>query len=202
MAAIPRIVDGELFHARYDAHGRERLDVELLSLIGRTAILWLTALVVFRFMGKRTLGKMGPFDYAVAIMIGEAVAIGMEDTHTPLVNAIAITFALGVLQWLLTWFNVRFRWLEKLTQGTATPVVVNGKLRPKAMRKMRITKSDLFEELRQNDMTLNEVKEARLEPTGKVSVLKSDSSNSGPSSSEQSGGREPGHTRTRPKDGD
>jgi uncharacterized membrane protein YcaP (DUF421 family) len=54
--------------------------MEVLILAGRTAILWLTALVVFRFMGKRTLGKMGPFDFAVAIMIGEAVVflLGMN----------------------------------------------------------------------------------------------------------------------------
>jgi Predicted membrane protein len=54
--------------------------MEVLILAGRTAILWLTALVVFRFMGKRTLGKMGPFDFAVAIMIGEPVITlkGME----------------------------------------------------------------------------------------------------------------------------
>jgi uncharacterized membrane protein YcaP (DUF421 family) len=47
------------------------------------------------------------------MIIGEAIAIGMEDTHTPRVNAIAITVALGMLQWLLTWLSLRFRWLER-----------------------------------------------------------------------------------------
>ncbi len=163
--------------------------MEIIALVGRTAILWLTALVVFRLMGKRTLGKMGPFDYAVAIMIGEAVAIGMEDTHAPLINAIAITFALGVLQWLLTWFNLRFRWLEKLTQGVSTPLIVNGKLQEDTMREQRMSTADLMMELRQNDVQLKDVKEARLEPTGKVSVQQkssSSSSNSGSSSSSNS----------------
>ena len=46
---------------------------EILTLVARTAILWMVALVILRFIGKRTLGKMGPFDYAVTIMIGEPI---------------------------------------------------------------------------------------------------------------------------------
>lgn len=161
--------------------------MEILTLVGRTAILWFTALVIFRVMGKRTLGKMGPFDFAVAIMIGEAVAIGMEDTHTPLVNAVAITVALGILQWLLTWLNVRFRWLERVTQGDTSVIVVNGKIDRTNLRQEHMSETDLFMELRQNDTKLSEVKEARLEPTGKISVIKNSSSSSSASSKKSSG---------------
>ncbi len=149
--------------------------MEVLALVGRTAILWLTALVVFRFMGKRTLGKMAPFDFAVAIMIGEAVAIGMENTHEPLINAIAITVALGMLQWLLTWLNLRFRWLEKLTQGVQATVVTNGHINTKTLVSERMSKADLAMELRQKQTSLKDVKTARLEPTGKLSVEKKSS---------------------------
>ena len=55
-------------------HGRgEDRVIELLILLYRTAILWIVALVVFRMMGKRTLAKLGPFDFAVIIMIGEPI---------------------------------------------------------------------------------------------------------------------------------
>jgi uncharacterized membrane protein YcaP (DUF421 family) len=150
--------------------------VEVLVLVGRTVILWVTALAVFRFMGKRTLGKMGPFDIAVAIMIGESVAIGMENAHEPLIHAIAITVALGLLQWILTWLNFRFRWLEKLTQGQATTVIQNGKIDQKSLRRERLSRADLLMELRQNQVKVSDLKEARLEPTGKVSVAKKSSS--------------------------
>ncbi|MCY0878976.1 MAG: DUF421 domain-containing protein [Firmicutes bacterium] len=146
--------------------------MEVLALVGRTAVLWLTALVVFRFMGKRTLGKMAPFDFAVAIMIGEAVAIGMESTHEPLINAIAITVALGMLQWLLTWLNLRFRWLEKLTQGVETTVVSNGRINTQTLASERMSRADLAMELRQKQTKLQDVKTARLEPTGKLSIEK------------------------------
>jgi uncharacterized membrane protein YcaP (DUF421 family) len=115
---------------------------------------------------------MGPFDFAVIIMIGEAVAIGMEDTKTPLMNAIGITVALGVLQFLLTWLNVRFRWLEKITQGVPTRLVVDGRIDEQELTRERVSSADLLMELRQKDTQLKDVKEARLEPTGEISISK------------------------------
>lgn len=145
---------------------------ELLTLLYRTALLWLVALWVFRMMGKRTLAKMGSFDFAVIIMIGEAVAIGMEDSKTPLINAIGITVLLGVLQYALTWLNVRFRWLEKITQGNPSMVVQDGKIDRDILKKERVSMADLNMELRQNDVPLKKIQEARLEPTGDISVKK------------------------------
>lgn len=44
---------------------------DMLTAAWRTALLWGVALTVFRLMGKRTLGKMGAFDIAVIIMLGD-----------------------------------------------------------------------------------------------------------------------------------
>lgn len=154
-----------------DGRDEDRV-IELLILLYRTAILWIVALVVFRMMGKRTLAKLGPFDFAVIIMIGEAVAIGMEDSKTPLMNAIGITVLLGALQYLLTWLNVRYRWLEKITQGTSTLIVEQGHVKQQQMKRERVSNPDLDMELRKNDVSLDEVVEARLEPTGDISLKK------------------------------
>ncbi len=138
----------------------------------RTAVLWGVALLVFRLMGKRTLGKMGAFDIAVIIMLGEAVAIGMEDTKIPLVEPIAIVVVLGLLQWLLTFFNVRSKALERLTQGASTLVVQNGQVQQPAMTRERLSLADLEMELRQQGTpSVEDVQAAYLEPTGKVSVI-------------------------------
>lgn len=160
---------------------------DLPTLIYRTAILYVVALIVFRLMGKRTLAKMGPFDFAVVIMIGEAVAIGMEDTKTPLINAIGITVALGVLQYVLTWLNVRFRPLERLTQGTPTRIVYQGQADNRRLRMERVSRADLMMELRQQSVNqLSDVEEAYLEPTGEISVKKAQSSSNSSSSSSKS----------------
>ncbi|PSR35628.1 MAG: hypothetical protein C7B44_13205 [Sulfobacillus thermosulfidooxidans] len=122
---------------------------------------------------------MGPFDFAVIIMIGEAVAIGMEDSQTPLINAIGITLLLGILQYALTWLNVRFRWLEKLTQGNPSVIVQNGQVDSHVLKKERVSMADLNMELRKNDIPLKKVQEARLEPTGDITIKKKSSKNNG-----------------------
>ncbi len=146
----------------------------------RTAVLWAVALAVFRLVGKRTLGKMGAFDFAVIIMMGEATAIGMEDPHVALAIPIAIVVLLGLLQWALTFLNVRWPPLERLTQGTETAVVKDGKVQTAAMRAERMSQADLLMELRQKGIqSVQQVRDAYLEPTGQVSVFQASSSASG-----------------------
>ncbi len=48
---------------------------ELWMSLWRTAVLWAVALAVFRLVGKRTLGKMGAFDFAVIIMMGDPIML-------------------------------------------------------------------------------------------------------------------------------
>jgi uncharacterized membrane protein YcaP (DUF421 family) len=120
--------------------------------------------------------QLKPLYGRVAAYKAEAVAIGMEDTHTPLVNAIPITVALGMLRGILTWLNLRFRWLERWTPGTPALLIVNGRINDAELPKERVSHADLMTKLRQNDTTLSDLKEARLEPTGKISILTRSSS--------------------------
>lgn len=148
---------------------------ELIILMFRTAILYLVALFVFRVMGKRTLSKMGPFDLAVIIMLGEAVAVGMEDVKTPIWDPIGITLALGAMQYALTWFNSRYPWFEQLTQGRPAHLIHAGDINKSTLARERVSLADLFMELRQKGITsLDDVTDAYLEPTGAVSVIKAD----------------------------
>ncbi|MDA8066137.1 MAG: hypothetical protein M0031_11685 [Thermaerobacter sp.] len=46
---------------------------EVFPLLYRTTALYFVAFLVFRMMGKRSLGKMAPFDVAVIKIIGDPV---------------------------------------------------------------------------------------------------------------------------------
>lgn len=97
----------------------------------------------------------------------------MEDSKIPLLVPIATVIVLGVLQWALTYLNIQFKFLERLTQGTPTKLIEEGKVDQKAMRSERLSETDLQMELRQQGLdSTAQVKTAYLEPTGKVSVLK------------------------------
>ena len=50
----------------------------------RTAIIFVTLLIVMRLMGKRQIGEMQPFELVITLLIAELACIPMADTSIPL----------------------------------------------------------------------------------------------------------------------
>lgn len=145
---------------------------ELLTQLWHTAVLYVLAFVIFRLMGKRSISHLAPFDIAVVIIIGEAVAIGIEDANKSIVHSIVPIVALGFLQWLLTWVNIKIRPVEQVTQGVASVIVKDGQVNQRNLARQHMSQTDLTIALREQGMDrIEDVKLARLEPTGHVSVL-------------------------------
>ncbi|MHB0886458.1 MAG: DUF421 domain-containing protein [Bacillota bacterium] len=140
-------------------------------------ILYVVVLIIFRLMGKRSMGHMAPFDWAVLIMIGEAAALPMDQEGFKIEPGIVPIVTLGALQILVSWINLHWRGFERVTQGVAKPLIQQGKLVQSNLDFERITTADLQIAMREKGVTsLSEVEEANLEPTGKVSVIKVKSS--------------------------
>ena len=105
------------------------------------------------------------------IIIGSAVALPLEDESISLWNDRADTI-LSFLQYLLSVINLHWRAAEKVTQGTSTPLVVNGKILHDNRKMERVSLSDLHIVLRQKGVDrIEDVALAVLEPTGEVSVI-------------------------------
>ena len=146
--------------------------MEVLRLIGQAVVLYVVVLFVVRLMGKRSVGKLAPFDLAVIIMIGEMVAIPVTEERA-LYHGLIPVLVLGLLQLLLTWANTKSRTLEQITQGTSTLLVKDGQPQMQGLARERVTLEDLAIALREKEVeNLADVKEAYLEPTGQISVLK------------------------------
>jgi len=144
----------------------------ILQVAFRTLILYFLALVVVRIMGKRSVANLAPFDLVVIIMIGSAAAIPMEQ-NVSLLNGVIPVVLLGVAQYLVSLINVYSRGTERITQGTPVLLVQNGKVLWENLKKERVTLEDLRIMLREAGIgNITDVQEARLEPNGKVSVIK------------------------------
>lgn len=146
--------------------------MEVLRLAGQAVILYVVVLFLVRLMGKRSVGKLAPFDLAVIIMIGEMVAVPVTEERA-LYHGLVPVVVLGLLQLLLTWANTKSRTLEQITQGTSTLLVKDGQPQMQGLARERVTLEDLAIALREKEVeNLADVKEAYLEPTGQISVLK------------------------------
>ncbi len=135
----------------------------------KTVIIYFAVLFIFRMAGKRSVSNMAPFDLIVVIMAGEAAAIGLGENG--LLYGLIPVFILGGLEVGLSMLNIRNKKIEALAQGVPTVVVENGQMNVKNMNQEHITTADLHALLHDRDVDdLSTVQQARMEPTGKLTV--------------------------------
>jgi uncharacterized membrane protein YcaP (DUF421 family) len=139
----------------------------------RSALLYVLTLVAVRVMGKRSVSEMAPFDLTVVIIMGSVAALPLEDLEIPIQNGIIPIVIMSLLHFLLSVVNLHFREMEKITQGTSTPIVVNGQVLRENLKKERISDADLHILLRHGGAeNLEDIALAVLEPNGEVTVIK------------------------------
>lgn len=144
---------------------------EALQLSLNTFVVYILALLGFRMMGKRSVGKLSAFDVLVIIMIGEAGAIAMEEPSKNLLASVIPLMLLVIFQILLSIIATRNQTAERLSEGDSSRLVRDGQMDEGAMKRERITEADIRVALRENDVEkLSDVKELRIEPSGKFSV--------------------------------
>lgn len=146
---------------------------EILMLSYRSIILFAVSLLLVRFMGKRTIAQLSPFDLIVVIIMGSAIAIPLEDDKIKLTYGIVPVIVMSVLNYGLSLIITKNRKLENLFQGTSTVLVRDGEVIIRNMKKERITLADLLILLREKNIAnINEIEEATIEPNGKLSIIK------------------------------
>ena len=146
--------------------------VVLLILFGRTAILYLAAVVVIRIMGKRQIGQLQPFELVITIIIAELVVIPMQDKDVPLVEGLVPAFTLLLLQYGVSLLLMRSESARAVVCGVPSVLVHNGRIVEKELHRLRYNLSDLLEQLRVKDLPdLADVEFAVLETNGDLSVI-------------------------------
>jgi len=147
---------------------------ELLWTALRASFVYFFLLLVVRVLGKREIGNTSAFDLIVALILGEVVDEIIYGDVMILQGVIAI---LVVAIWHLvnSWASFKSDFIDKLTGASPTVMVKNGHIQQKNLAKERLNEEELFSELRIMGVEdANEVKQATLEPNGKVSVLLED----------------------------
>ncbi len=131
------------------------------------------ALVFFlRVSGKRTLSKMNAFDLIVTVALGSTLATVLLAKEVALAEGV-LAFALLIgLQFAVTWFSVRARWVRQLVTGEPFMLVFRGELLPSALRHARVTEDEIRAAVRASGLgSLGEVEAVVLETDGSFSVI-------------------------------
>lgn len=143
----------------------------LISFV-RTCILYILVVFSMRFMGKRQIGQLQPFELAAALMISELAALPMQNTGVPLTIGIIPILTLLTMQLTLSFVTMKSMHARELFCGKPRVIIIKGNLMQENMMKEMYTINDLLEQLRMKDYTeLSDVDYAILEPNGELSIL-------------------------------
>jgi uncharacterized membrane protein YcaP (DUF421 family) len=140
-------------------------------MVVRALATYLFLLVLIRLSGKRTIHEGTPFDFVVALVIGDfpddiiwgevPVAQGLVAIGTVMTLHLAVVSAC-----------FRSSRIERLIASAPSRVLSGGRMLAKGLRAERLNSGDLDVQLRHQGIEdRRDVKQALVEPTGEVSVL-------------------------------
>ena len=146
--------------------------MELLTLFGRTVLIYFVVFGVIRIMGKREIGKLSVFDFVISIMIAEMAVFIIDDPEMPIFHGLLPMLTLVLIQILTAFVSLKSRKIRLLFDGTPSYLIERGKLNQEEMRKQRYTLDDLMMQLREKNIAdIGKVEFAVLETSGKLSVI-------------------------------
>lgn len=138
----------------------------------RTIILYILVLIVMRFMGKREIGQLQPFELAISIMIADLATIPMAESGIPITSGIIPILGLLVMHLTISLINLKSIRAREIICGKPSILIYRGKIQEDKLKKERFTINELEERLRdQNIFNIGDVEYAILETSGQVTVI-------------------------------
>lgn len=131
--------------------------------------------IVLRFSGKRTLSQLNAYDFIVTVAFGSTLATIFLNTDVSLSEGALALALLAALQLLLAWLSSRREKIRSLITSQPVVLVSHGHMEEEAMRRNRITESEIFQSLRSSGVgDLSQVAAVVLETNGTLTVIGSE----------------------------
>jgi uncharacterized membrane protein YcaP (DUF421 family) len=134
-------------------------------------MVYFVVLIVIRLLGKREVGSLTAFDLVVSLIIGEGVDEAIYG-DVSMAKFLVLLGTIAVWEMVNSYASYKSKRIAQLTSSSPTVVVEHGKLKQEAMAKERLNEDDLWSGLREQSVdSLEEVKQATIEPSGTISVI-------------------------------
>jgi uncharacterized membrane protein YcaP (DUF421 family) len=148
-------------------------EVGVFELIVRGVLVYLVLFVLLRFIGKKHVGELSPFDLVVLLIISETVDGSLIGDDHSLTGGLISAATLVVVVQLVGYFTWRFRKLEKVVDGIPQILVRHGQVRDNVLDQEQVTRAELLEAIRREGCSaLTNVRFAILETDGSITLAK------------------------------
>ena len=146
-----------------------------MEIVFRASVVFFFLLLITRGTKRRTLGDMAPFEMLLLVTLGDIVQQGVTQEDMSLTGAILAvsTFAFWIT--VLAWVTWRWRRVGRIVDGVPVVLVQDGQPVDAVMAAERMPLDELHEAARQEGIDdLAKVRVAVLEPSGRISFIKTD----------------------------
>ncbi|MGN0771329.1 MAG: DUF421 domain-containing protein [Christensenellales bacterium] len=144
----------------------------MLIVFIRAIIIYFFLLIAMRLMGKKQLGELQPFEFAISLIVAELACIPMSDTQVPIVYGLVPIFTLFILEFIVTKMVKHSIKLRKVINGKPVIVITPQGIDYKAISSLDMTINDIMEALRAKSyLSPAEIHYAIVETNGDVSVI-------------------------------
>lgn len=152
--------------------GRDNDALFLLEIGFRVAFIYLFAVLIMRFMGKRGNRSLSMFENVLIIALGSAIGDSMFYPKVPLLYACLVILIIVGISRYIQYLQVKIKSVNTFLDGKPIILIKNGKVERKGLNASRIREEELYGMLRiRNIRDLGEVEYAFLEGSGELSVF-------------------------------
>jgi uncharacterized membrane protein YcaP (DUF421 family) len=143
-----------------------------MDLVIRATVVFAFVFLVTRIVGRRQLSDLEPFDVILLVVIGDLVQQGVTQSDESVTGALTVIATMALLSAAVSWISFRSRRVRLVAEGAPIVLVQDGRLIEQNMRRERITREDIEEQARQQQITkIADLRWAILENDGKISCI-------------------------------
>jgi uncharacterized membrane protein YcaP (DUF421 family) len=152
--------------------GSASMHINAAQMSLRAAVVYVATVLIVRMGKKRFMSRATAFDVILGIMLGSLVSRAIAGT-APFFPTLAASAVLVGVHWLFSAAAARWHAFGETIKGRSQVLVRDGRIEHDALGAAHMSERDLWEDLRREGVSdLGEVAEARLERSGKLSVIK------------------------------
>jgi uncharacterized membrane protein YcaP (DUF421 family) len=143
-----------------------------MDLVIRATVVFAFIFLVTRISGRRELSSLEPFDVILLVVLGDLVQQGITQSDESVTGTLIVISTVTLLSVAVGWVSFRSRKVRVVTGGEPIVLVQDGRVIERNLRRERLTRGDLEEEARRQQISsLEDIRWAILEKGGSISVI-------------------------------
>lgn len=153
----------------------------VLEIVLRGTLVYLALFTLLRVVLKRQSSGVSITDLLVIVLIADAAQNAMSADYKSVPEGVILVGTIVFWSYALDWATYHSPWFDRLITPTPLELIRDGQILKENLRHELMTVGELMTQLREQGVSeVGEVLVARMEPDGRVSVIKREASDEPP----------------------